>query len=146
VKLGGLHRVARQPKLEAKASNESRNGIGSRWGVVAWRRVRSGRWSAERYSDREYDSYSLEEEISDVSLSTFYVFDRENAGARRPGLQLAKRTGSPGKVAEAAQKTAQAEAPHAALAAQPAAPAVDEAGRIDIAECRSHRTRCPPYR
>ena len=87
-----------------------------------------------------------EEEISDVSLSTFYVFDRENAGARRPGLQLAKRTGSPGKVAEAAQKTAQAEAPHAALAAQPAAPAVDEAGRIDIAECRSHRTRCPPYR
>ena len=83
-----------------------------------------------------------EEEISDVSLSTFYVFDRENAGARRPGLQLAKRTGSPGKVAEAAQKTAQAEAPHAALAAQPAAPAVDEAGRIDIAERRSHRTRC----
>ena len=35
-----------------------------------------------------------EEEIFDVSLSTFYVFDRENAGARRPGLQLAKRTGS----------------------------------------------------
>ena len=33
-----------------------------------------------------------------------------------------------GKVAEAAQKTgAQAEAPHAVLAAQPAAPAVDEA-------------------
>src|SRR5262249_27822079 len=27
-----------------------------------------------------------EEEISDVSLSTFYVFDYENAGARRPGL------------------------------------------------------------
>jgi hypothetical protein len=35
-----------------------------------------------------------EEEISDVSLSTFYVFDHENAGARRPGLQLARRTGS----------------------------------------------------
>jgi hypothetical protein len=31
-----------------------------------------------------------EEEISDVSLATFYVFDNENAGARRPGLQLAK--------------------------------------------------------
>ena len=29
-----------------------------------------------------------EEEISDVSLSTFYVFDHENAGPRRPGLQL----------------------------------------------------------
>jgi hypothetical protein len=33
-----------------------------------------------------------EEEISDVSLSTFYVFDHENAGARRPSLQLAQRT------------------------------------------------------
>ena len=27
-----------------------------------------------------------EEEISDVSLSTFYVFDHENAGARRPEI------------------------------------------------------------
>jgi hypothetical protein len=35
-----------------------------------------------------------EEEISDVSLATFYVFDHENAGARRPGLQLAQRTRS----------------------------------------------------
>lgn len=33
-----------------------------------------------------------EEEIWDVSLSTFYVFDHENAGGRRPGLQLAQRT------------------------------------------------------
>jgi hypothetical protein len=36
-----------------------------------------------------------EEEISDVSLSTFYVFDYENAGARRPGSQLAQRTRRP---------------------------------------------------
>jgi hypothetical protein len=35
-----------------------------------------------------------DEEISDVSLSTFYVFERENAGARRAGLQLAQRTRS----------------------------------------------------
>src|SRR5215472_13086570 len=35
-----------------------------------------------------------EEEISDVSLSTFYVFDHETAGGRRPGLQLAQRTRS----------------------------------------------------
>ena len=34
---------------------------------------------------------AFEEEISDVSLSTFYVFDHENAGARRPSLQLAQR-------------------------------------------------------
>jgi len=33
-----------------------------------------------------------EEEISDISLATFYVFDNENAEAHRPGLQLAKRT------------------------------------------------------
>ena len=33
-----------------------------------------------------------EEEISDVSLSTFYVFDHENAQAYRPGLQLTQRT------------------------------------------------------
>ncbi len=37
-----------------------------------------------------------EEEIFDVSLSTFYVFDHENAGVRRPGLQLAQRTRSRG--------------------------------------------------
>jgi hypothetical protein len=36
----------------------------------------------------------FEEEISDVSLSTFYVFDHENAGACRPGLQLTQRTRS----------------------------------------------------
>jgi uncharacterized membrane protein len=35
-----------------------------------------------------------EEEISDVSLSTFYVFDRENAQAYPPSLQLAQRTRS----------------------------------------------------
>src|ERR1700724_4914171 len=35
-----------------------------------------------------------EEEISDVSLSTFYVFDKENA--HRPGLQLAAHGGGHG--------------------------------------------------
>jgi hypothetical protein len=29
-----------------------------------------------------------EEEISDVSLATFYVFDKENAGSLKPGLRL----------------------------------------------------------
>jgi hypothetical protein len=33
-----------------------------------------------------------EEEISDV-LTTFYVFDNENAGAHRPGLQLVRGCG-----------------------------------------------------
>ena len=40
-----------------------------------------------------------EEEISDVSLATFYVFDKENAGAHRSGVQLA---------AEGAQEGAEA--------------------------------------
>ena len=35
-----------------------------------------------------------EEEISDVSLATFYVFDNENAAADRPVLRLAQRTRS----------------------------------------------------
>jgi len=58
--MGGLHHVVWQAKFEAKGSDESRNGIGSRWGVVVagGRRVRSGRWSAGRYSDGEHGSYS----------------------------------------------------------------------------------------
>jgi hypothetical protein len=35
-----------------------------------------------------------EEEISDISLSTFYAFDHKNTGAHRPGLQVAQRTRS----------------------------------------------------
>jgi len=35
-----------------------------------------------------------EEEISDVSLATFHVFDNENAAAHRPVLRLAQRTRS----------------------------------------------------
>jgi len=37
-----------------------------------------------------------EEEISDVSLATFYVFDKENPGTFRPGLQLARGGGGGG--------------------------------------------------
>jgi hypothetical protein len=53
-----------------------------------------------------------EEEISDVSLSTFYVFDHENTGAHHSGLQVAQRTRSRrGKVAEAAGVAEAARAP-----------------------------------
>jgi hypothetical protein len=31
-----------------------------------------------------------EEEISDVSLATFYVFDKESGGSLKPGVQLAR--------------------------------------------------------
>jgi len=32
-----------------------------------------------------------DEEIADVSLATFYVFDRENAGTSGPSVRLAKK-------------------------------------------------------
>jgi len=38
-----------------------------------------------------------EEEISDVSLSTFYVFDKENAVERGLGVQLARGCGGCGR-------------------------------------------------
>jgi len=37
-----------------------------------------------------------EEEISEVSLATFYVFDTENVGSRKPGVQLARGGGGCG--------------------------------------------------
>jgi hypothetical protein len=37
-----------------------------------------------------------EEEISDVSLATFYVFDKENSGPFRPGVQLVRGGGCGG--------------------------------------------------
>src|SRR4029077_13313170 len=37
-----------------------------------------------------------EEEISDVSLATFYVFDKENVGTSEPAVQLARRRGCGG--------------------------------------------------
>jgi len=37
-----------------------------------------------------------DEEISDVSLTTFYVFDNEHAGSHRPGLQIARARGRGG--------------------------------------------------
>ena len=43
-----------------------------------------------------------EEEISDISLATFYVFDKENAGTLRPGVQLAWRAAEAAVAAEAA--------------------------------------------
>ena len=43
-----------------------------------------------------------EEEISDVSLATFYVFDKENAGAFRLGVRLAMGAGGAPAVPAAA--------------------------------------------
>ncbi len=37
-----------------------------------------------------------EEEIADVSLATFYVFDKENVGTSEPAVQLARHGGCRG--------------------------------------------------
>jgi hypothetical protein len=54
-----IYDVAREASFEAKESGESRDGIGSRWGLVAggWR-IRGSRWFAGRYSDGEDGNYS----------------------------------------------------------------------------------------
>ena len=53
--MGGLHDVPREASFEAKESDESRHGIGSRWSVVAGgRRVQGSRWSGRRYTDGEH--------------------------------------------------------------------------------------------
>ena len=82
-----------------------------------------------------------EEEISDVSLATFYVFDRENAGTSQlgQGLQLAA-------AAEAADAAAQHEAAEAAeAAAAPEAAAVEaaEAGGWEAAEAAAAEAADP---
>ena len=54
VYMGDLYHVAREASFEAKESDESRNGIGSRWGVVAGgRRIQDSRWCSRRYTDGE---------------------------------------------------------------------------------------------
>ena len=40
--------------------------------------------------DPSHEIFLAEEEISDVSLATFYVFDKENTGSFRPGVQLVR--------------------------------------------------------
>ena len=70
-----------------------------------------------------------EEEISDVSLATFYVFDKENP---RPGLQLA------GQAAAAATVTA------AAAAAEAAAATVTAAAEAAAAMVTAAAVTAPP--
>ena len=79
-----------------------------------------------------------EEEISDVSLSTFYVFDNENAGAHRPGLRLAKKHTHGGG---AAQSTEAAEAVQWAAEAVEAAQAAE--GRM-VCRVSDRVLRCRP--
>src|SRR4029077_16249135 len=59
-----------------------------------------------------------EEEISDVSLGTFYLFDKEAAGTHHPGIQVAR--GCRGCGCRGCRGCARAEAAGAAEAAEAA--------------------------
>jgi hypothetical protein len=48
-----------------------------------------GRMSAHPLTPVSQRMMLHEEEISDVSLTTFHVFDKENVGRQRPRVQLA---------------------------------------------------------
>jgi hypothetical protein len=45
---------------------------------------------AARHADMSQEFILAEEEVSDVSLATFYVFNKENAGPFRPSVLLAR--------------------------------------------------------
>ena len=66
------------------------------WGAAGLLALASSA-SAEAPADRSMPNSGMsrqvflgEEEITDVSLATFYVFDKENAGSLKPGVQLAR--------------------------------------------------------
>jgi len=46
--------------------------------------------AATQNADMRQQVFLGEEEISDVSLATFYAFDKENAGSLKPGVQLVR--------------------------------------------------------
>ena len=78
-----------ETSFEAKAYDEIRSGVGRRRidFFTGGRRIRSSRADNGRAEDAEHCAGSRqftlgEEEIADVSLATFYVFDKENT--RRP--------------------------------------------------------------
>lgn len=91
--MGGRRRAAAEKNTAAKASKEGRSRVGSRRSVVV-----AGEWSLRR-NGRRQSAHPLtpvsqqmtlhQEEISDVSLATFHVFDKENVRTQRPRVRLA---------------------------------------------------------
>jgi hypothetical protein len=96
----------------AKRKNKSRNGIGSRRSVVTGgRRIRGSRRSSKPPMANAARANTLgEEQISDVRVATFYVFENENAGRHAPRLQLVKERCHTGTL-EAAHARSMAAAP-----------------------------------
>ncbi len=78
-----------------------------------------------------HEIFLAEEEISDVSLATFYVFDKENTGSFRPGVQLVRGgCGGCGGGRGCGGCGAEAEAEAAGVAAFGAAPAVSASAAV----------------
>ena len=76
-----------------------------------------------------------EEEISDVTLATFYVFDKENIGPSEPSVQLVAATATAGHgCGEAAEATARAA--EAATATATAAEAAEAAASFTLERLR----------
>jgi hypothetical protein len=93
--MGGLHDAAREASFEAKSRAKAATVLG----VAGALSLAGGASGAAVGATGDIPTENTapvitfgEEEISDVSLATFYVFDNENEGAHRRGLQLAKRT------------------------------------------------------
>ena len=82
---------------EAKASEQSHTSLGGRWTFVVGERpiCTSGRRPAANLPTRtiepRHELILSEEEVFDVSLATFYVFDRENTTLDSPRLPACQR-------------------------------------------------------
>jgi hypothetical protein len=86
------------PRSKQTSKARSRRRAVTAWGVAGALSLAAGGASAsigpagDLPTENTAPVFTLgEEEISDVSLATFYVFDKENARAHRPGVQLAAR-------------------------------------------------------
>ena len=123
-------------------------GIGScwrRWSVVAGQRLI--RFELLRLAIHPTQNAApvilAEEEVSDVSLSTFFVFDKENARPHLPGVQLAGEgvaTGVDMGVAAVAVRCTEAAVAAAAAQCTEAAAAASEGaqGAVAAAEAAAY--------
>jgi hypothetical protein len=89
----GDYHVARKARFEAKAWDQSRTGFRGRRVVMslAGGASAAGAQVADALTHKAVVSHEItlgEEEIADVSLATFYVFDKENAGPSRHSESL----------------------------------------------------------
>ena len=96
--MGGVS-IARKTTINAKAQEQSSTGVGGCRLSFSLASAASAAPAANiptRSADLSHEFILGEEEISDVSLATFYVFDKENSETFRPGVQLVRGGGCGG--------------------------------------------------